>query len=88
MHMYLRIQEPQLGDHTSSLDLSTEENLKALKTIGSDLLAKPVSSVNIETGYYEPTPEQDWKTNHDALIRFAQLLSRERKSRSTAAPSG
>lgn len=62
-------QEPQLGDHTSSLDLSTEENLKALKTIGSDLLAKPVSSVNIETGYYEPTPEQDWKTNHDALIR-------------------
>lgn len=62
-------QEPQLGDHTSSLDLSTEENLKALKTIGNDLLAKPVSSVNIETGYYEPTPEQDWKTNHDALIR-------------------
>lgn len=88
MHTYLRIQEPQLRDHTSSLDLSTEENLKALKTIGSDLLAKPVSSVNIETGYYERTTEQNSKTNNDALNRFAKLLSSERKSRSTAAPSG
>lgn len=76
---YLRIQEPELEDIRSSMDLSTEENLNALKKIGNNLLDKQVSKVNIETGNY--VKGENTETNRAALIRFAKELSRERKLR-------
>jgi patatin-like phospholipase/acyl hydrolase len=79
MHTYLRIQEPELGDDRSSFDLSTEENLNGLKMIGTALLDKPVSTLNIETGDYEELRGENTETNREALTRFAKLLSDERK---------
>jgi len=87
-HTYLRIQETELIEERSSMDLATEENLNGLKMIGRKLLDKPVSSVNIETGHYEKVPGQNTRTNKDALTRFAELLSGERKSRLTDTLNG
>ncbi|KAF4390815.1 hypothetical protein G4B88_015705 [Cannabis sativa] len=47
---YLRIQDDTLGDKESSMDNATKENLDKLVRIGEDLLQKPVSMVNLETG--------------------------------------
>ena len=66
------------GD-ASSLDVATTENLQTLVEIGNDLLKKPVSRVNLETGRSEVA--QGEGTNEEALIRFAKLLSDERKFR-------
>ncbi|XP_020586687.1 patatin-like protein 2 isoform X2 [Phalaenopsis equestris] len=76
---YLRIQDDTLMGNTSSVDISTEENLKELVKIGENLIQKPVSKVNIETGKYEPI--KGGGTNEEALVHFAKLLSRERKRR-------
>lgn len=76
---YLRIQEPNLEDKRSALDLSTAENLNALKDIGIQLLDKPVSRVNIHTGWYEPMEGKG--TNREELKRLAEKLSDERKKR-------
>ncbi|CAK9174846.1 unnamed protein product [Ilex paraguariensis] len=38
----------------SSVDVATEENLNRLVEIGEKLLKKPVSRVNLETGFTEP----------------------------------
>lgn len=62
---YLRIQEPNLEDKRSALDLATDENLTALKDIGIQLLDKPVSRVNIHTGGYEPVEGKG--TNREEL---------------------
>ncbi|TVU24247.1 hypothetical protein EJB05_26668 [Eragrostis curvula] len=77
---YLRIQEDSLTGHTSSVDIATEENMKALIGIGEELLKKPVSRVNIDTGIYEQVPG-DAITNEKALANFAEKLSAERKLR-------
>jgi patatin-like phospholipase/acyl hydrolase len=82
-HKYLRIQEPDLKEKSSSMDLSTEENLNGLKMIGTQLLDKPFSRVNIETGHYEEVPGKGNVTNKDVLTRFAKELSAERMLRST-----
>lgn len=76
---YLRIQEPNLEDKRSALDLSTAENLNALKDIGIQLLDKPVSRVNLHTGWYEPVDGKG--TNREELKRLAKKLSDERKKR-------
>lgn len=76
---YLRIQEPELEFERSALDLSTTENLNALKAIGKRLLDKQVSRVNIHTGRYEPVPGKG--TNRQELKSFARRLSDERKKR-------
>nr|XP_017240656.1 PREDICTED: patatin-like protein 2 isoform X2 [Daucus carota subsp. sativus] len=76
---YLRIQEDNLVGNTTSGDLATTENMEALADIGNKLLEKSVARVNIDTGAYEPVEEEG--TNSDALIRFAKLLSDERKIR-------
>jgi len=86
-HTYLRIQEPELSDDRSSMDLSTEENLNGLKMIGSELLDKAVSSVNIQTGHYEKVTGENAETNREVLTRFAKELSGERRLRLTATPS-
>ncbi|XP_020685226.1 patatin-like protein 2 [Dendrobium catenatum] len=76
---YLRIQDDTLMGSTSSVDISTTENLEELVKIGENLIKKNVSRVNIETGIYEPV--KGGGTNEEALIHFAHLLSMERKRR-------
>ncbi|WOH13598.1 hypothetical protein DCAR_0833108 [Daucus carota subsp. sativus] len=76
---YLRIQENNLVADTTSGDLATTENMKTLENIGNRLLEKSVARVNSDTGAYEPVEKGG--TNSDALIRFAKLLSDERKIR-------
>ncbi|CAD6256169.1 unnamed protein product [Miscanthus lutarioriparius] len=78
---YLRIQDDSLTGHASSVDIATKENMEALIGIGKQLLKKPVSRVNIDTGMYEAVAGEG--TNEDALARFAKMLSDERRLRQT-----
>jgi len=63
------------------VDISTRKNLLNLVQIGKDLLKKPVSRVNIETGQYEPIEGEG--TNEEALTHFAEILSMERRERNS-----
>ncbi|KAF9600340.1 hypothetical protein IFM89_007058 [Coptis chinensis] len=76
---YLRIELGNLVGIASSVDISTKENMQDLIKIGKDLLMKPLSRVNLETGTYEEVKREG--TNAKALIRFAKLLSDERRLR-------
>ncbi|KAF3773107.1 Patatin-like protein 7 [Nymphaea thermarum] len=76
---YLRIQHDHLTWDESSVDKSTKENLANLVKAGEPLLNQPVSRVNLETGGLESA--RDEGTNKDALVRFANKLSQERKRR-------
>ncbi|MQM04646.1 hypothetical protein Taro_037449 [Colocasia esculenta] len=76
---YLRIQEDALEGATPSTDLSTIENMEALRRVGEKLLEKPVCRVNLETG--ENVPVDGKTSNEEELARFAKLLSQERKCR-------
>ncbi|KAG0523978.1 hypothetical protein BDA96_07G170100 [Sorghum bicolor] len=76
---YLRIQDDELTGETSSVDVSTMENLNRLVDVGKGLLKKPACKVNIETGKNEPDVKRG--TNEDELIRFAKMLVRERRAR-------
>ncbi|RWR74968.1 patatin-like protein 2 [Cinnamomum micranthum f. kanehirae] len=76
---YLRIQEDKLVGDATSVDISTEENMQELVRIGQDLLKKPVSRANLETGMFEAV--EGAGTNEEALSHFAELLSKERKLR-------
>lgn len=51
----------------ASTDNSKRENLENLVKIGNDLLKKPVSNVNLETGLCEPT--QGRGTYEEALVK-------------------
>jgi hypothetical protein len=53
--------------------------MEALIRIGRELLKKPVSRVNIDTGMYEAVNGEG--TNDEALARFAKILSDERRLR-------
>ncbi|KAJ9670020.1 hypothetical protein PVL29_026526 [Vitis rotundifolia] len=76
---YLRIQDDTLTGDASSVDIATVENLERLEQIGKELLEKPVSRVNLETGKYEELVGEG--TNRGALTQFAMLLSQQRKLR-------
>ncbi|GMN29966.1 hypothetical protein TIFTF001_002637 [Ficus carica] len=76
---YLRIQNDALIGDEISVDMSTEKNLKRLVEIGKEMLEKPVSRLNFEIGKYETVEGEG--TNAEALTRFADLLSEERKHR-------
>ncbi|KAK9678332.1 hypothetical protein RND81_11G204400 [Saponaria officinalis] len=76
---YLRIQEDDLTGTAASMDVSTKENLENLVRIGQDLLNKPASRVNPETGHYEVIPNLG--SNAVALTRLAERLSEERRYR-------
>ncbi|KVH92576.1 Acyl transferase/acyl hydrolase/lysophospholipase [Cynara cardunculus var. scolymus] len=69
---YLRIQ----------MDISTNENMRTLENIGKRLLNKSVSRLDLETGILEPVEGEG--TNAEALTRFAQMLSAERRRRLAA----
>ncbi|PHT89499.1 Patatin-like protein 2 [Capsicum annuum] len=79
---YLRIQDDSLTGEAASMDVATTKNMEKLVQIGNDRLKKPVSRVNLDTGRYEEVSGEG--TNEEALIRFAKLLSEERKLRETA----
>uniref|UniRef100_A0A164UAR2 Patatin n=1 Tax=Daucus carota subsp. sativus TaxID=79200 RepID=A0A164UAR2_DAUCS len=76
---YLRIQEDGLTGDESSVDVATVRNMERLSAIGNELLQKPVSRVNLETGMFEAVAGEG--TNSDALSGFAKMLSDERKFR-------
>lgn len=63
----------------ASVDVSSKENLVRLVGIGKELLKKPVSRVNLETGVNETIRGEG--TNEDELTRFAKILSDERRFR-------
>ncbi|KAF8020266.1 hypothetical protein BT93_G0847 [Corymbia citriodora subsp. variegata] len=68
-----------LTGEEASVDVATPKNLQKLTEIGQQLLWKPVSRVNLETGRFEEIKGEG--TNGDALSRFAIQLSEERKRR-------
>ncbi|XP_062156878.1 patatin-like protein 2 isoform X2 [Alnus glutinosa] len=76
---YLRIQDDNLTGDAQSVDIATTENLQRLEEIGKELLKKPVSRVNLDTGRFEEI--KDGGTNKEALAYFAKLLVEERKLR-------
>ncbi|XP_038974236.1 patatin-like protein 2 isoform X2 [Phoenix dactylifera] len=82
---YLRIEDDVLTGTIASVDIATKENLENLDKVGEDLLKKPVSRVNLETGHFEPVDKGEG-TNEEALIRFAKLLSEERRLREARSP--
>ncbi|PRQ27634.1 putative galactolipase [Rosa chinensis] len=82
---YLRIQDDDLGKTLCSVDIATEENLQNLVKVGENLLKKPVSRVNLETGIHEPAHHS---TNEEALVRVAGILSKERRVREMRSPQG
>nr|KYP50931.1 Patatin group A-3 [Cajanus cajan] len=78
-HNYLRIQDDTLTGDLSSVDLATEKNLNDLVKVGEALLKKPVSMINLKTGVYEPAKSNE--TNEEALTRFAERLSKQKRFR-------
>ncbi|XP_047308450.1 patatin-like protein 2 [Impatiens glandulifera] len=81
---YLRIQDDTLTWPLCSVDIATNENLENLVKAGETLLKKPVSRVNLNTGIVEPTSNRE--TNEEALLRFAKLLSQEKRLRDIRSP--
>ncbi|EHA8588975.1 Patatin [Cocos nucifera] len=82
---YLRIEDDVLTGTIASVDIATKENLENLAEVGEYLLRKPVSRVNLEIGLFEPVGKGEG-TNEEALIRFAKLLSEERRLREARSP--
>ncbi|CBI21445.3 patatin-like protein 1 [Vitis vinifera] len=83
---YLRIDEATLTGDLASTDIATKKNMNELVKVGEELLKKPVSRVNLDTGEYEAI--KNGGTNEEALRRFAKLLSDERKLRESNAQDG
>ena len=72
-------QYDSLTGDASSVDVATTENLQSLVEIGKELLKKPVSRVNLDTGKFEEIEGEG--TNEEVLANFAKLLVEERKFR-------
>jgi hypothetical protein len=82
---YIRIQDDTLTGVTSSMDTATKENLEDLVKVGVNLLKKPLSRLSFEQGNYQ---DINWGTNQDALIRLANVLSKEKQIRELRSPHG
>lgn len=76
---YLRIQTDSMKNSETAMDNSSKENLENLQKIGKELLKKPVSTVDFGTGLLKPIKGAG--TNEEALKKFAQRLSDEKKRR-------
>lgn len=72
-------QDDTLTGDASSVDIATKQNLLNLMQVGHNLLKKPLSRVNLETGNFEPLDGEG--SNEEALSDFARMLSDERKLR-------
>ena len=66
-----QVQDETLNRTISSVDIATKENLDNLVKVGEELLDKPVSRVNLDTGILEPTNQG---TNREALSRYVTIL--------------
>ncbi|CDP04311.1 unnamed protein product [Coffea canephora] len=82
---YLRIQDDTLTGDLSSVDIATKTNLENLVQVGEKLLKKPVSRVNLQSGVFEPLNQG---TNEDALKKFAETLSKEKRLRDIRSKEG
>ncbi|KAL1219318.1 Patatin-like protein 2 [Cardamine amara subsp. amara] len=82
---YIRIQDDTLNGDAASVDIATVENLDVLVKIGDELLKKPVSRVNLDSGCNEDAYQM---TNEKALIKLAGILSNEKKIRVVRSPRG
>ncbi|KAF3339440.1 patatin-like protein 2 [Carex littledalei] len=71
--------DDSLEGTAASMDNSSNKNLLKLVQIGNELLKKPVSRVNLENGNIEPL--LNGGSNEEELIRFAKILSDERRMR-------
>ncbi|XP_060182459.1 patatin-like protein 2 [Lycium barbarum] len=80
---YLRVQDDTLTETDSSVDISTEVNMRRLVEIGKNLLKKTVSKIDLHTGLLEPCEHSG--SNEEALKRLAKLLSEERRLRKSKA---
>ncbi|WVY92083.1 hypothetical protein V8G54_037597 [Vigna mungo] len=76
---YLRIQDDSLTGELSSVDIATEKNLNGLVQVAEELLKKKVAKINLRTGVHENVDSNE--TNADALKRFAERLSKQRRFR-------
>ncbi|XP_009613240.1 patatin-like protein 2 [Nicotiana tomentosiformis] len=76
---YLRIQDDNLSGEASSTDKATKECMEELVKIGKDILQKPISRMNLESCKNEAVENEG--TNEQALIRFAKVLSEEKRLR-------
>lgn len=74
---YLRIQDNTLSGTVTSVDLAVKSNLHRLIQIGEELMDKHVSKVDSRTGEFKLYSEE---TNRQALVRFARLLSENRRT--------
>ncbi|KAH7522595.1 hypothetical protein FEM48_Zijuj07G0155300 [Ziziphus jujuba var. spinosa] len=66
----------------ASMDNSSKDNLEKLETIADELLEKPVTEINYDSGLYEPVNGKG--KNKEALVKFAERLSEERKKKPDA----
>ncbi|CAN6539952.1 unnamed protein product [Malus baccata var. baccata] len=82
---YLRIQDDTLHGTISSVDIATKKNLANLVKVGEGLLKQQVSRVNLDSGKFEASNHE---TNAEALIRFAKLLSKEKRIRQAGSTNG
>lgn len=82
---YLRIQDDTLTGDLASADIATKKNLENLVQVGDKLLKKLASRVNLRTGSVEPVNQG---TNEDALKRFAETLSKEKRLRDVRSKEG
>ncbi|KAA8528556.1 hypothetical protein F0562_035911 [Nyssa sinensis] len=73
---YLRIQDDKLNGIVSSVDVATKNNLENLVKVGEELLKKPVSRVNLDTGIIEPSEQE---TNEEAIRRVKHQRGSTRK---------
>ena len=65
------LQDDNLTGEVSSVDIATNKNLDDLVKVGEELLKKPVSRVNLETGRFESYNSRE--TNQEALIRYLYM---------------
>ena len=69
---YACMQDDTFTGELSSVDIASDENLQNLVRVGEELLKKPVSRVNLQTGAFEPLNKG---TNEDALKRYNYYLA-------------
>ncbi|KAM1226905.1 hypothetical protein ACFX13_006315 [Malus domestica] len=77
---YLRIQDDELDPKQTDMTNASEDNLKKLQDAGTELLEKSVRALNLNTGRYDELIDKKYKYK-DAIAKFAQKLSREKKRR-------
>ncbi|CDP01334.1 unnamed protein product [Coffea canephora] len=81
---YACMQDDTFTGELSSVDMASDENLQNLVRVGEELLKKPVSRVNLQTGAFEPLNKG---TNEDALKRLAETLSKEKRLQDVRSPN-